>query len=297
MCLELNSSSKFRLNPHVDNQPSLEDLRIAFGPSVEPVEWFPAFYRMDASCRLSSSELHEKGVLILIESDAHLTKSEGKIYGMDIASAVAVNALSVKPNDQVLDLCCAPGGKLCYISDLQGPTSTGTVTGVDVTLHRLHVCKSVCKKYKLHKFRLFHADGTTFGVHAPSRFGGQSLLTHDLVENAKAWMFVKPFHSSRLLRTDAQLECDSLLYDKVLVDAECTTDGSISHLFMDAKSSVDWKTFEKVLDPEKLKGLKALQVSFTMVLFQVYLDANSLRTVYRKDSFRMVSPLARFNKH
>ncbi len=183
---------------------------------------------------------------------------------MDIASAVAVDALSIQPTDQVLDLCCAPGGKLCYISDLQGPASTGTVTGVDIALHRLHVCKSVCKKYKLHKFRLFHADGTTFGVHAPSRLGGQALVP--LNEDKKAGAPVKPFHSARLLRTDPQLDSESLLYDKVLVDAECTTDGSISHLFLDANSSVDWKTFEKVLDPEKIKGIETLQVFFTMYL-------------------------------
>lgn len=128
--------------------------------SITKVDWFPGFYKLDASVRLAQSVLY----------------SNGLIYGMDVTSAVAVHALSVSLNDHVLDLCCAPGAKTCYISDLQGRIGAGTVTGVDLSKQRLSVCRSLVKKYKLEKCRLFHADGTDFDIYAPSRIGSTVLL-------------------------------------------------------------------------------------------------------------------------
>jgi 16S rRNA C967 or C1407 C5-methylase (RsmB/RsmF family) len=128
---------------------------------ISKVDWFSnCFYQLDASIRLASSALYENGL----------------IYGMDITSAVAVAALSISPNDHVLDLCCAPGAKTCYISELLGTSGTGTVTGVDLSKERLSICKSLARKYKLEKYRLFHADGTTFDICAPSRIGSTILM-------------------------------------------------------------------------------------------------------------------------
>jgi 16S rRNA C967 or C1407 C5-methylase (RsmB/RsmF family) len=129
--------------------------------AIKKVDWFPnGFYQLDASIKLASSALYANGL----------------IYGMDVTSAVAVHALSISSNDHVLDLCCAPGAKTCYISELQGSSGTGTVTGVDVSKGRLSVCKSLSRKYKLENYRLFHADGTIFDIYAPSRIGSTILI-------------------------------------------------------------------------------------------------------------------------
>ena len=49
------------------------------------------------------------------------------------------------------------------ISDLLG--SSGSVTGVDVTRHRLAACRTMLQKYALgDRCRLFVADGTTFSL-------------------------------------------------------------------------------------------------------------------------------------
>lgn len=45
----------------------------------------------------------------------------------------------------------------------------GSVTGVDVSTHRLAACRTVVQKYDLgHRCRLFVADGTSFSL-APTR--------------------------------------------------------------------------------------------------------------------------------
>ena len=46
---------------------------------------------------------------------------------------------------------------------------TGTVTGVDISPHRLATCRSLLKRHRLQQCaRLFQADGTTFNVMRPS---------------------------------------------------------------------------------------------------------------------------------
>jgi len=46
---------------------------------------------------------------------------------------------------------------------------TGTVTGVDISAHRLSTCRALLKRHRLQQCaRLFQADGTTFSVMRPS---------------------------------------------------------------------------------------------------------------------------------
>lgn len=56
-----------------------------------------------------------------------------------------------------------PGAKLCLILDILG--DSGSVTGVDVSSHRLAACRTMLQKYALgNHCRLFVADGTTFSL-------------------------------------------------------------------------------------------------------------------------------------
>lgn len=83
-----------------------------------------------------------------------------KLIALDLASGMAVKYLEIKHGDHVLDLCCAPGSKLVLAGFLAG--STGSVTGVDISPHRIATTRSIVKKYKLPKVRLFLSDGTNF---------------------------------------------------------------------------------------------------------------------------------------
>jgi 16S rRNA C967 or C1407 C5-methylase (RsmB/RsmF family) len=177
------------------------------------------------------------------------------MYGMDIASAVACFALNIEKNDQILDLCCAPGAKLCLLFDLLGTEGYGTVTGVDVAKHRLFTAKSIVQKYKLDRVRLFLGDGTKFSVYPPSRVGPNIFRQSESLglENCQP---ITPFHSTKLIRNDLQKTPG--LYDKVLCDVECTHDGSIAHVqkYIDK----NWEGFRKeFLDPDRISGLKDLQ--------------------------------------
>jgi len=115
------------------------------------------------------------------------------------------------------------------------------------------------------KVRLFEADGTAFAVPPPSRLGGR-VIPHsqdtDTTTTRKRQKMepVKPFWASRLLRFDDQTGSSThALYDKVLVDAECTHDGSIAHILKYEKWG--WDTFEKnFMDPHRIDTIAELQV-------------------------------------
>ncbi|KAI9490291.1 S-adenosyl-L-methionine-dependent methyltransferase [Zychaea mexicana] len=230
--------------------------------------------------------IHAKQRLVDIKAYTNHT-----VFGIDLSSAMAVEALDLTPDDQVLDLCCAPGAKLCMIANKLGNDGVGTVTGVDIAKHRLATCRSMVKKYSVgNRVRLFDADGTTFKIPPPARVGGRLIVGgcsstskeeddhHATTTTAAAadsssnnndgsepvtkkrrknTSTTKPFWASKFLRNDTQ---DSPhLYDKVIVDAECTHDGSISHILK--YETWGWDAFEKnFMNPDRLSTICELQV-------------------------------------
>jgi 16S rRNA C967 or C1407 C5-methylase (RsmB/RsmF family) len=230
----------------------------------------------------------------------------GRIYGMDVSSGAAVSALVSSLEEQtktthtrVLDLCCSPGLKLCMIADLL--SSSSTVLGVDISEQRLAVCKRIVKKYRVDpatcgrqaisdegtaRIRLYCADGTAFGVtEADSQLVFDSVAA---MEDQQVAGKRKRMNKSARARERKRLRQLSSLdkpsssatdengptltvepFDLVLVDAECSTDGSLKHvqqraLRSMAKSDDDDKTSavasnQTLTDPKRLESLVQLQ--------------------------------------
>lgn len=157
---------------------------------------------------------------------AHLALyQQGAILAIDPSSLLAVENLQVAPTDHVLDLCCAPGAKLTWLA-LKG----ATVTGVDLSPERLGATIEMAKRYKLGNVRLFVADGRTFEV-----------PPHLLVSSSRDTKHGSPVKYSRanapIWSSSAFRKSPGTLsntpwgsYDKVLVDAQCTHDGSLKHI-------------------------------------------------------------------
>eukprot|EP00850_Spirogloea_muscicola_P020647 SM000222S06988 [mRNA] locus=s222:202507:205108:- [translate_table: standard] len=234
---------------------------------------------------------------------------------MDAASGAAVAALRLRPGDDVLDLCAAPGAKLCMIAEALG--GTGSVTGVDVSAPRLAACRTMLVKYGLqHRCRLFLGDGRLFACPPASPVGSSSSSaeegssTQGLVSQAasaspelagqgqgqpclapsRRRKTRKERRAAQRLRKfaatgggDGRVEAAAELfysagqwsgdgtcgsdangavwtgrYDKVLVDAECTHDGSLKHITK--YETWGWDTLERrFLDLQRLSTLTDLQ--------------------------------------
>lgn len=289
-----------RVNPRSEAAAtSLEALREQLGQTVQPVAWLPGFFSMSGTVKIASSSLY---------TGSH-------IYGIDAASGAAVAALGAQAGESVLDLCCAPGAKLCMLAEAVGPT--GSVTGVDVAEHRLAACRTLCIKYNLENVRLYLGDGCAFaepqlelggavartsaGTAAPVAaaegtpaapseaqgavpIGDPSAAVREeptrsermephaklrkvaraaLTAQAGGQAAPSHFYAGSLVRACTRAHSPAGAgapagYDRVIVDAECTHDGSIKHLSKFAQWG--WETFEqRFLCKERLATLEQLQ--------------------------------------
>lgn len=230
-----------RFKPHNDLEERIIQVAKSINAKLTPVTWLEGFYSLDADIKVGANPYYK----------------QGWFYGMDVSSGVAINALEIQPSDHVLDLCCAPGTKLRMIAEMLAKCNgTGTITGVDIAAHRMHTCKSAALRSECNRIRLFLADGTVFNVPPPSRIGPLILAASE--GSIESSSYLKPFHASKLIRNDHQLQIPSHLYDKVIVDAECTHDGSIAHI---AKyNDNNWDGFQaQFLNPDRLNDLERLQ--------------------------------------
>ncbi|KAL9327148.1 hypothetical protein ACSQ67_007793 [Phaseolus vulgaris] len=259
----------------------IEEVEAEVKCNLEKLEWLPGFFSLPPHVQIAGSRAYR----------------EGKIYGIDAASGAAVMALNVSPGDHVLDLCAAPGAKLCMILDLLG--DSGSVTGVDAARHRLAACRTMLQKYMLgDQCRLFVADGTSFSV-IPTRFRSDCESCESGLEERvdvfKEWTSRRPWKERKraskngtpqlvsssqppeliyygqrsgvvgltkgeLFKTLSDNEIATNGYDKVLVDAECTHDGSIKHI--QKFEHWGWRTLQRrVLDAERTDDLHSLQAN------------------------------------
>ncbi|KAG0088272.1 hypothetical protein BGZ92_006425 [Podila epicladia] len=299
-----------RLNPDPHLTITPQELERELGTRVEPVQGLEAFCRLDGSTKLRNCQAYK----------------DGRIFGMDLSSGIAVYALDVQPGDHVLDICCAPGAKLCMVAGLLTNSGnvrsnrsqssnqlhmdiTGTVTGVDISPHRLSTCRALLKRHRLQQHaRLFQADGTTFGVMRPSAIdtirarimagskskgqqpqevttSGKRSLDDDEEDDEQQGQAMEialeseaqtplnqekmvPFYAPKVLRNDPQLQSEGYKYDKVIVDAECTHDGSIAHILK--YESWGWDSFHKnFMAQDRLDSLADLQRNLLMNGFRL----------------------------
>ncbi|KAL9253606.1 rRNA (cytosine-C(5))-methyltransferase NOP2C-like protein [Drosera capensis] len=286
-----------RLKPRYEDQ--VKEIEAEIGCELSEVSWLPNFYSLEPDVQIASSKAYR----------------EGKIYGIDASSGAAVMALGISPGDHVLDLCAAPGAKLCMILDLLG--GTGSATGVDVARHRLEACRTMIQKYDLgDRCRLFVADGATFSLvpisHRSTSKEGELILEENL-DSYREWTSRRPWkerkhaakvrgnksvqffllsvtpeliyygrHSgvigcsrNELFQVVADRDFSSNGYDKVLVDAECTHDGSIKHV--QKFEHWGWETLQRrVLDADRTDSLIDLQLQLLRNGFRLLKIGGSL---------------------
>ena len=72
------------------------------GHPLTPIPWIEHVYSLPPDAKISHTQCYK----------------DGEIYGIDLSSCAVVKALDPEPAELVLDLCCAPGSKLCYIADI-----------------------------------------------------------------------------------------------------------------------------------------------------------------------------------
>lgn len=274
LLVENDASVRFiRLNPRFDKTETLSLFQEAKPMSIPWLHDKFGFYAIPGSIKLQQSESFRSG----------------RVYGMDVSSGAAVAVLLSSLYDKepqfeerpaprrVLDICCAPGLKLCMISDLLGDNNS-TVVGVDISESRIFLCKNIIKKYHVDPqtsgktidtgatIRLYCEDGVTFGTKtADLVFDSQGAF-----EETKTAGKRKRMNKSARARERKRLKLISDVkgndsgtsmepFDCVLVDAECSTDGSLKHVQQQLKKANDKVENQQLTDEKQLEDLVQLQ--------------------------------------
>ena len=201
-------------DPSLDIPGIAEHMCCAAGDILE-VQWLQDF-----------SKAHSKLRLFRVPETANIRKSSlydtGVVFGIDASSLAAVWALGPQQGDHVLELCCAPGTKLCCLADIC------FVTGVDCSEQRLTVARSQVKRCKVQESvkGLWLADGQTWNG------DGEEILSQGLTRGDRK--------QGKRKRQKLENRSPPQPFDRVLVDAECAHDGSLKHIrkFFDSRGRV-----------------------------------------------------------
>jgi 16S rRNA C967 or C1407 C5-methylase (RsmB/RsmF family) len=254
-----------RCNPRFDLDETLTMLKAEVNCHPYPVQvpWLDMYYALPSYFNLQKSELYQTARIYGQDVSSGASVSALISHDHDCLSLSQTNTRSPDDDLRILDLCCCPGLKLCAIADMlytQG--KGGEIVGVDISDSRLSVCKRVLHKYQIqpsshpnvHKnvnvrIQVFCNDGTTFASLKEEDLNlvfdsdvaydsaSQSGKRRRMNKSARARQKKQLKMSSRTysgLVNGPDIETKELshvqLFDRVLVDAECSTDGSVVHV-------------------------------------------------------------------
>ena len=88
--------------------------------------------------------------------------NEGKITVQDESAMLVAPLLDIAPNETILDLCSAPGGKTTHIAELL--ENTGKVLAFDLHENKLGLIEENCKRLGIENVKLKEMDATKIDV-------------------------------------------------------------------------------------------------------------------------------------
>jgi 16S rRNA C967 or C1407 C5-methylase (RsmB/RsmF family) len=181
-----------------------------------------------------------------------------EIFGIDFSSALVIKSLDPKPNEKILDLCCCPGAKLIYIADIiKSSQNFALGQGSKIVGNDISVDRlGICRN-------LVGKSGN-----------------NDIIElsNQDAVNF--------------EWKNDSF-FDRVLVDVECTHDGSFKHIVKFLGGSKNTKKIKKpgpekkISNNEKKRRLwQKVRNEKTKELGSKYFSAYEKKNEWTKEDFK-----------
>lgn len=114
-----------------------------------------------APCRLSEVG----GIVARVTSSVKEMFSKGLVTYQSPSSMLAVQALGLKPDDVLLDICSAPGGKAVYASEL-----CDSVLACELHPHRIDLIEKYKKRMRADNVRAVQWDATKFQAEWEGKF-------------------------------------------------------------------------------------------------------------------------------
>ncbi|MBR2593814.1 MAG: 16S rRNA (cytosine(967)-C(5))-methyltransferase RsmB [Firmicutes bacterium] len=130
------------VNTLLCDKETLEKEFSAQGIMAEESRFFPIIIKLSGTADISRLDSFRKG----------------HFHIMDEASAAAVFALDPQPEERILDVCAAPGGKSILIAELMG--NKGEVVSRDISLLKLEMLEDTADRLKLDIIRTEEKDAS-----------------------------------------------------------------------------------------------------------------------------------------
>jgi 16S rRNA (cytosine967-C5)-methyltransferase len=124
----------------------------------------------DNNVEYKYTKISENGLNIKIKqsiSNYHWYK-DGLCSVQDQGAMIAVEILNPEPDEKVLDMCAAPGGKTTYISELMN--NTGIVVAKDIYETRLKQINELSERLNLTNIETIINDGTVLNKEEKNRY-------------------------------------------------------------------------------------------------------------------------------
>lgn len=110
---------------------------------------------------VKNENIYEKnGFLFLKGSIDKELYDKGFYTVQSISSQMCVNVLNPKKNENIIDMCCAPGGKTAYIAEIM--ENTGKITAFEFYEHRSLLTKKNLERLSVANAEVFCSDATEF---------------------------------------------------------------------------------------------------------------------------------------
>ena len=198
----------------------MEKLDIEF----EESEWLPGYYKVDSVAPFISKGLLKKGICLV----------------QDIAAGFAPTILEPMPEENIYDLCAAPGTKSIVMSDMMG--ATGSITAVDVNPKRLELLAQSAMDYHAENIKIRQDDVRELNLKLADGVLLDAPCTGTGVLSKRADL--------RWKRTEEELENSIKLQEELLDEAanHVTRGGRLVYSTCSIEPEENWEQIQKFLD-------------------------------------------------
>ncbi len=147
ICINLNKKPKINIRVNKlktsiqEVEKILTEEKIQYNKILEEM---PEFLEIEKIKDIENNELFKKGYFTV----------------QDVSAGLTVKILSPKPNEIVLDVCSAPGGKTTYIAEMM--KNKGKIVAGDIYEHRLNLINENCERLGISIVETKQIDGTIF---------------------------------------------------------------------------------------------------------------------------------------
>jgi 16S rRNA (cytosine1407-C5)-methyltransferase len=144
----------FRVNTLRASVDEVRKELTAAGVTLEPVAWLAEAFLVP---------LAERPALV-----ATAAVSQGRIYLQNLSSMLAALVLDPQPDEEVLDLAAAPGGKTLHMAARMA--NRGRIAAVEAIRDRFYKLRAQLQVHGATMVATYLADGRTIGRKTPERF-------------------------------------------------------------------------------------------------------------------------------